>query len=187
MGPGSDLPGGDGQASGGETEEGPARETGIVVRPADQSDVEALIGLQEELISLHRQLRPIYYRPISGFPEQSRSYFLDLLGSPEWAVYVAEELGSRVRGYATAILHHRPALFGGGVEAHLDDLYVAPTHRHFGVGAALLETVCTWARARQAERLTLWVDASNESAQAFYAQSGFREYEKFLALELEKP
>lgn len=51
----------------------------------------------------------------------------------------------------------------------LENLHVAHEHKRQGVGQLLFETVKQWAaRTHQADRLHLWVLASNHAAQRFY-------------------
>ena len=53
-------------------------------------------------------------------------------------------------------------------------MFVDGTVRRRGVGAALVESIVDWARARDAARLILWVTSTNEAALALYNQCGFQ-------------
>jgi len=53
-------------------------------------------------------------------------------------------------------------------------MFVDGAERRHGAGAALVEGVAAWARARGAVRLSLWVTAGNEPAIALYRKCGFR-------------
>ena len=53
-------------------------------------------------------------------------------------------------------------------------MFVCPEARRHGCGAALVDAVLDWARARQAAGLCLWVTATNEPAIALYDTCGFR-------------
>lgn len=57
---------------------------------------------------------------------------------------------------------------------YVDQLAVATTHQHRGLGAKLLGA----ARLRSAGPLNLWVNAANSGALAFYAANGFKETER---------
>jgi GNAT superfamily N-acetyltransferase len=82
--------------------------------------------------------------------------------------YVAEE-GDRWIGMATGLVDaddwSRPTLVG---------MFVEPAARGTGVGAALVDAVVDWARARGAAWLRLWVTTTNRPAIALYRRCGFR-------------
>jgi GNAT superfamily N-acetyltransferase len=82
--------------------------------------------------------------------------------------YVAEE-GQHWIGVATGILRDPD-----GARLELVGMFVEPAARGRGVGAALVETVCAWARDRGMARLYLWVTSTNQAALALYRRSGFR-------------
>ena len=52
-------------------------------------------------------------------------------------------------------------------------MFVEPVARGRGVGAALLESVASWARSRGAARLRLWVTSTNGAALRLYRRCGF--------------
>ena len=84
------------------------------------------------------------------------------------AIYVAED-GDRWVGMVTGLVDD-PA------EPRLEvvGMFVEPSARGRGVGAALLEAVAGWARERGAQRLRLWVTSTNGAALRLYRRCGFR-------------
>lgn len=82
--------------------------------------------------------------------------------------FVAEANGRWV-GMATGL-----AIDPGEPDPALVGMFVDPAARGRGAGAALVEAVSAWARARGAARLTLWVTDVNAAALALYRRSGFR-------------
>ena len=61
-----------------------------------------------------------------------------------------------------------------GTDCKLDKLYVHPAQQRQGIGAALLDAACDWARAQQARHLRLQVNRGNAQAIAAYRKYGFR-------------
>jgi GNAT superfamily N-acetyltransferase len=53
-------------------------------------------------------------------------------------------------------------------------MFVDEAARGQGLGAALVEAVAAWARAREATRLYLWVTSTNTPAVALYSRCGFQ-------------
>lgn len=101
-----------------------------------------------------------------------------VMDSRENAVFVAEDAGGRVLGYAVAggaTTMLTPARFG-----FLYDLWVAPEARRQGVGRRLVEHVAAWCRARGFRRIKLEVGAGNVAARALYGSLGFSEERVFM-------
>jgi GNAT superfamily N-acetyltransferase len=59
--------------------------------------------------------------------------------------------------------------------ARIGGMWVAPLHRRRGIGRALLETVCSWAREHGFKRIGLWAPSESAAALALYQQAGFRQ------------
>lgn len=68
-------------------------------------------------------------------------------------------------GYATA------SVVDG--EAHLDQLSVDPSHQGFGVGSALVEMVCAWAKAKALSAITSTTFVDVPWNGPFYQRRGF--------------
>jgi ribosomal protein S18 acetylase RimI-like enzyme len=65
------------------------------------------------------------------------------------------------------------------IEAHIDQLYVDPSHQRCGIGSLLLDQ----AIASAPGRTTLHVFEDNQSARAFYEKHGFRERDRWMNTE----
>ncbi len=72
-----------------------------------------------------------------------------------------------------ALLRFRPALWSGGLEAYLQELYVAPPLRGRGIGRALLETAIELSRERGADGIDLNTGETDTAARALYESMGF--------------
>jgi ribosomal protein S18 acetylase RimI-like enzyme len=67
----------------------------------------------------------------------------------------------------------RPALWTGGQEAYLQELYVAPQRRRQGIGRELLEATMAAARAAGATGIDLNTGETDSEARALYESAGF--------------
>jgi ribosomal protein S18 acetylase RimI-like enzyme len=67
----------------------------------------------------------------------------------------------------------RPALWSGGLEAYLQELYVVPDLRGQGIGRALLERTIELARERGADGIDLNTGETDTAARALYESMGF--------------
>lgn len=72
-----------------------------------------------------------------------------------------------------AVLRFRPALYDQGLEAYLQELYVAPQLRGRGMGRALLEEAIRVAREAGAVRIELGTSEDDVAARGLYESAGF--------------
>ena len=98
-----------------------------------------------------------------------RRYLKALRRYPNAAVFVAERSDSMIIGRLSLARDTHPA------SAHVADLglMVSRDARRQGVGRALLEAACDWARAAGVRKLELHVFPWNEPAIALYERVGF--------------
>lgn len=72
-----------------------------------------------------------------------------------------------------AVLRVRPALWSGGREAYLQELYVVPDRRGEGLGRALLEAAMAAAREAGAVGIDLNTGETDTEARSLYESAGF--------------
>ncbi len=118
------------------------------LRPLEESDLDRVLELEEELF---------------GRGAWSRAVYRSELGRPG-RYYVAAEHDGVLVGYAGIAL---------GEDAEVMTIGVTAGHRGRGLGAALLTDLLTRARAARARRVFLEVRADNDAAQRLYERAGF--------------
>jgi ribosomal protein S18 acetylase RimI-like enzyme len=72
-----------------------------------------------------------------------------------------------------AVLRFRMAIWSGGLESYLAELYVVPGLRRRGLGRALMEGALKEARARGADTMDIGVDEPDLAARQLYESLGF--------------
>jgi ribosomal protein S18 acetylase RimI-like enzyme len=72
-----------------------------------------------------------------------------------------------------AVLRFRPAIWSEGLEAHLQELYVAPELRGRGIGRALLQRAVELAREKGADGIDLNSGETDTAARRLYESMGF--------------
>ncbi|MFA9459552.1 GNAT family N-acetyltransferase [Thiohalorhabdus sp. Cl-TMA] len=133
------------------------------VRPAEEADLEAMIGLLRQLFALEVDF--------GADPECQRRGLRSLLARPGQArVLVAEGAGA-VRGMCS--VQSVVSTAEGGLVGWLEDLVVAEGWRGRGLGRCLLRAACAWARQQGLSRLQLVADRSNAPARDFYWRQGW--------------
>ena len=150
-------------------------------RPADRP---AILALNAELQDHERQIRPS--RRIGA--EMTEPYLAEIerrlsAKGDDAALLVAEDQEGGVIGFVTCFvlesdLEQEPR------EALIEDVVVTARARGQGVGRALIEAACGFARVRGAVRMEIAVLTGNDVAAASYAAMGFVPTRQTLELRL---
>lgn len=136
----------------------------MVVRPAEREDRPQLVDLIKGYFAFYR----------TPFPAESKiGALLDLLEQdPSRGVQLVADAGERLQGFVSLF-----ACFDTLVADRIlvmNDLFVDPSFRNRGVGAALFDASLAYATAHGYARLD-WVTATdNHDAQRFYDRQGGR-------------
>ena len=104
-------------------------------------------------------------------------YLERMLGCSDAVVIMAKD-GDAIVGVVGGWLEGTPS----GHEAHLDWIAVKEEYREKGIGSALVERICNWARERSKEKI--WTEALRktsifEETVTFYNKLGFKEIGTF--------
>lgn len=134
----------------------------FILRPAQEQDVESIVGLIGELAEFEHLTHLLEVTPEALRPQ--------LFGPrPAAEAWVAEIDGSVV-GFALFFTNF--STFLGRPGLYLEDLYVQPAHRSSGIGRALLERLGALAVERGYGRFEWTVLDWNQNAIRFYEKMG---------------
>lgn len=141
------------------------------IRFAEKQDVGGILALLKQVGSVHHAGRPDLFR--RGAQKYGASQVLAMLGSIEDPIFVAVE-DEAVLGYCFCQMHRHPQdpVLCDVLSLYIDDLCVDEKSRGKGIGKALYEAVCRYAKMRKCYNITLNVWACNESAMKFYQAMG---------------
>lgn len=129
------------------------------------------IGLDEieELLPLFLGYRAFYKR--EPLPEESRAYLRARFQAGDYVGFLARIDGKAVgfailsRTYSSGVM--QPIWL-------LNDIFVEPSLRKAGVGAALMRRVDDFGRENGAARLDLFTAQDNKTAQSVYERAGWK-------------
>ncbi len=136
------------------------------IRPARESDLEAIVGLIRELAEFEKLSHLVVVTPESLRPHlfgpkpAAEAVVVDLPGTGETSVV------------AFALFFTNFSTFLGQPGLYLEDLYVQPAHRGQGLGKALLQHLGGLAVERGCGRFEWSVLDWNENAIRFYEKMG---------------
>lgn len=144
------------------------------VRRATAADLDGLAAMGAALARLHHELDPQRFFTDDDIEEGYRSWFARERTRGEAFLRVVDDEQGRLAGYAYGRMHGVNWADLLGAHAALVDLYVREDARGRGMGAALVEDFCAWAKEKGAPRVVLKTASRNASAQRAFARLGFR-------------
>ncbi|MFB6205694.1 MAG: N-acetyltransferase family protein [Haloglomus sp.] len=142
------------------------------IRPIDETDIEALVGLW---LDFSREMAALddYNELADGdLRGMQTKYRRDRLGDGDYQVFLAETDSAPV-GYVTVEQRSSPPVFARGDELHVPEVYVREPRRGTGLADRLLDRAVAWGRERGCERVSLSVNVDNDRARGFYDRRGF--------------
>jgi ribosomal protein S18 acetylase RimI-like enzyme len=131
------------------------------IRRAGPADLDRLTPLFEAYRGFYRQ---------APDAERSRAFLAIRMAQGDSIILVADE-GDRLAGFAQ--LYRCLSSLALAPMLVLNDLFVAPSARGRGTGAALLEASQSAARAAGVNKLTLSTSRTNDDAQRLYQSAGW--------------
>jgi ribosomal protein S18 acetylase RimI-like enzyme len=146
---------------------------GVRVREALLTDVPALGALLIEVHDLHVAALPHIFQPIAT-DAQTETFLRGQLTHDDSQAFVADHAGTLV-GYLWIRIQQAPALhlFVPRRYAEIDTIVVAATHRHQGIGRALVERAHEWAAAQRVDEVRIVVYEFNQDAIQVYDRLGY--------------
>lgn len=135
----------------------------VTIRPAGPADVEALVGLLQELFAIEHDF--------CFDPDKHRQGLQCLLANVDGCCVLVAERQAEVVGMVTAQVVISTA--EGGAVGWVEDLVVRYDCRGQGIGRKLLASIETWAERKGLTRLQLLADRDNRPALRFYDDAGW--------------
>lgn len=145
----------------------------VTIRRAQQSDIDSLVTLWQEIADYHAELDP-RFALASDARTKYREHLTRLLGDDNWRVFIAEEDGNAI-GFITGTVRENP-IFAQRWAGHISDAFVTARYRRRGVGEQLVRVIGDWFRERNVDYLELGAASFNPVAQSFWRKMGFEPY-----------
>ena len=142
-------------------------ETNLIVRLAEEADLEVLVSLAAAFRAHLRQVTPS--------DADLRVSIARLLQEAGAEFFLACDSRGTSLGYVQC--RYRYSAWTSGLEAELEDMFVVREARRGGVGLRLLEFAIGRAREKGCRAMGLNTNERNEAAVALYRKVGFR-YER---------
>jgi len=143
----------------------------MIIRPAQETDVDAIGLLWRELVDYHRQLddnMPIAAEDGHIRYAQRMSY---TISDTTAQIYVAEVDGKIVGYVFGTVIELLPETFIDETAGMIGDIYVQANHRGTGIGTALMQAMKDWFKLRGIEHYEWYVASANKAGIAFWEKS----------------
>jgi ribosomal protein S18 acetylase RimI-like enzyme len=142
------------------------------VRLASAADLDALVALNAHVHALHVAERPDFFKLTE--PVAMRAWFAEQLAKPNARIWLAEQDGVAL-GYLFALLRDNPETVFCFARRwfELDQIAVAPQHRHRNVARQLVEAALAAARGDGVTHVELASWCFNQVAHAAFRRLGF--------------
>ena len=140
----------------------PTPDPSLRLRPAEPADVDAIVGLIRSLAEFEKLTHLLQVTPDNLRPH--------LFGARPVAESFVAEVDAGIVGFALFFTNFSTFLAQPGL--YLEDLFVLPSHRGRGIGAALLTRLAQLAVERNYGRFEWSVLDWNEHAIRFYERMG---------------
>jgi ribosomal protein S18 acetylase RimI-like enzyme len=149
----------------------------ITIVRATPDHLDALVPLFEGYRAFYRQ---------SPAPERAREFLAERLATGDTVIFLATLQQPEGQAVAAGFTHLFPSFTSSGMRRIwiLNDLFVAPEARRYGVGRRLLEQAGEFGRETGAAKLTLETQVTNHAAQALYESLGWARDTEFYMYEL---
>ena len=149
----------------------------MTIRLAQPNDIPALLGLLEQILSVHHQVRPDIFKGSGG--KYSKEELEQLMAKDKTQIFVYENEDGQVLGHLfvtikegsdNPVLHPIRTLF-------IEDLCVDQAARGKKIGHQLYQFAVSYAKEIGCYNLTLNVWNDNEGALRFYQRQGMKPQE----------
>ena len=153
------------------------------VRPAERADQDAALALW---LALHREHEALdlRYRLAVDAADRWAHDFPEWLRSEHHGLWVAESEAGELVGLLTAHAGWPVPVYAPVSFVHVDDLFVHPSVRGQGLGAALLDAVRAWATQIGAEEVRAGVLAANVAGHDFWTEQGAQPFSSMVIIPL---
>lgn len=139
------------------------------IKKLTEEDYDRYIVLYRQLDEMHIRARPDHF--VHREDLYPREHYLHNLQYPYCVDFGVFE-GDALIGFAGATLWNESGMVKGLKTVCLDNIFVLPEYRRWGIAARLCEEIEAWARKQGAVRLDLHTWEFNQGAIALYREMG---------------
>lgn len=143
----------------------------MIIRPAQEADVDAIGQLWLGLVMFHRQIDDEMPLAADDGAARYAERIRYGLSDSYYQVYVAEQAGELLGYVYGVVMDLLPEMFVAERAGMIGDIFVKPEHRSKGVGRALMQVMKDWFKLRGVSHYELTVAVANEGGVRFWTDA----------------
>ena len=143
----------------------------MVIRRAENKDLESINNLLCQVLNVHHNGRPDIFK--ANAKKYTDSELVEIIADDERPIFIAED-DNEVLGYAFCVFQQYKSnnILTDIKTLYIDDLCVDETKRGKHIGKSLYEYVINFAKEKECYNVTLNVWSCNKNALKFYENMG---------------
>jgi len=152
----------------------------MVVRKANQSDIDKIMHLWKEFMSEHASLieDPRIKEAIDfkdDAPVIFEAFIRNCIKSRRNTIFVAD-IDSQLVGFSKIQINHNFPIFRTEIIGRITDLYVRKEFRNMSISSELCKSAINWAKDRGAQYISAGLFKENALAHLIYERMGFFDF-----------
>ena len=147
----------------------------IVIRPAQQTDIDDIFALWCESMRYHEELDPFIFGFDVTRAQEARKFLSEHMEKESSIVLVALKNG-KIVGYLLGSICARQPFQKLHEIGHIYDIVVTENERRHGIGTMLLHKAFVFFKKKNHDTVMLSVSDKNGAALRFYERHGFETY-----------
>lgn len=147
----------------------------LLVRKANNKDIERLIVLQKQMARYHHGLDSIWSSSVGG-DDVLKKTITKLLRRGKDFLFLVLECDGRLVGYATAEIKNTSPVYAIKKLGHIGSVFVEKRYRKLGLATLAIEAFMSWFKENKITEVTLLVDVKNPLGVNAWKKLGFAEW-----------
>jgi len=145
-----------------------------MIRKANKKDMDAIVGLWEEMMKFHAKLSNLYELKTNA-KETYHEYLNEILKN-DAAIILVYEMENRLCGYLIAEESELPLVYKQTRIGSVLEISVTEKHQNKDIGSQLLKEIEKIFISKGIDRIECMVSCFNEISKKFWFKNGFKTY-----------
>ena len=147
----------------------------LIIREAEDSDVESMKEIWKEFIDHHKAVNSFFSRVDDAHEKFGEFVLSNIRNKEKWIVLTAL-YDEKIAGYCMAFREEYPPVYENPRYGYIMDMAVSGKYRRNYIGTKLYSRVADWFKEKGLSRIELHAVAANSLGLKFWRKMGFEEF-----------